>query len=75
MPADTFDSNLEICYEILLYLAARLARLRFGEGFEYTTSDPDAPEKIAAWCEVRGFPLLLCESLSDGRSRFLIEKA
>jgi len=33
-PADSFDSNLQVCYEILLYLSSRLARLKPGESLE-----------------------------------------
>src|SRR5258706_13350910 len=56
--ADTFASNLEICYEILLYLASRMIKLKRGECFEFITSDADAAEKIESWCDLRGFTLL-----------------
>lgn len=72
--ADSFTSNLEICYEILLYLSGRLARLQPGEVLEYITSDPDAEEKITTWCDQRDYALLEVSTLPDGRSRFLIRK-
>ena len=73
-PHDTFASGLEICYEILLYLSSRLNRLRPGEVFEFVTSDPQAGDKIPAWCDVRGYTLLDSQPLPDRRQRFLIRK-
>jgi TusA-related sulfurtransferase len=73
-PGDTFDSNLEICYEILLYLSSRLARLKPGEALEYITGDPEAGEKIPPWCDARGYTLLKSGPTPDGRQRFLIQK-
>jgi TusA-related sulfurtransferase len=73
-PNDSFASNLEICYEVLLYLSGRLARLKPGEVLEYITADPDAFNKISAWCEQRDYTLLEAVALPDGRSRFLIRK-
>jgi TusA-related sulfurtransferase len=71
---DTFESNLEICYEVLLYLSSRLARLKPGEIFEFITGDLSAGEKIPDWCDQREYSLLKSESLPDGRLRFLIKK-
>jgi TusA-related sulfurtransferase len=71
---DVFESNLEICYEVLLYLSSRLARLQPGETFEFITSDLSADEKISEWCDQRGYNLLKSEVLPDGRHRFLIKK-
>ncbi|MBO9309519.1 MAG: sulfurtransferase TusA family protein [Chloroflexi bacterium] len=71
---ESFDSNLEICYEVLLYLASRMARLRAGEVFEYLSGDPSAESKIKDWCDARAFRLATCERLPDGRWRFVIEK-
>lgn len=73
-PNDGFDSTMEICYEILLYLSSRLARLKPGDIFEFTTSDPTAEEKIPSWCDLREYTLLQHETLPDGRQRFLIQK-
>ncbi len=73
-PADTFASRLEICYEVLLYLSSRLARLRPGETLEFITTDPGAGEKIPSWCEMRGYTLLSSQVLPDGRHQFLIRR-
>lgn len=70
----TFDSNLEICYEVLLYLSSRMARLKAGEALEYISGDPEAEAKIKAWCDARDYTLTLCEQLPDGRWRFVIQK-
>jgi TusA-related sulfurtransferase len=71
---DHFASNLEICYEILLYLASRMARLKPGERFEFVTGDVSAVEKIPDWCEMRGYTLLESGPSADGRQRFVIQK-
>lgn len=71
---DTFDSNLEICYEILLYLSSRLARLAPGERLEFITGDPEAADKIPAWCDLRGYTLLESGPTPDQRQRFVIQK-
>lgn len=73
-PADTFASNIEICYEILLYLSSRLAKLSPGDVFEFVTGDPEANDKIPAWCEARDYTLRSSHVLPDGRWRFLIQK-
>lgn len=71
---DTFASNLEICYEVLLYLSSRLAKLAAGEVLEYITGDAEAEEKIVAWSEQRDIAVLEHERLADGRWRFLLQK-
>ncbi|MCE7946820.1 MAG: sulfurtransferase TusA family protein [Chloroflexi bacterium CFX4] len=71
---ETFASNLEICYEVLLYLASRMARLPAGEALEYLSGDPEAAAKISAWCEAREFTLVCSERLPDDRWRFVIKK-
>lgn len=73
-PDDRFASNLEICYEVLLYLSSRLAKLRPGEVLEFVTSDPEADEKIPSWCEMRGFELLESKALPEGRRSFRIRR-
>ncbi len=73
-PQDHFDSNLEICYEILLYLSSRLGKLSPGDVFEFVTGDPTAGDKIPDWCDQRGYILLDQQVLADGRHRFLIRK-
>ena len=72
--ADSFDTNLQVCYEILLYLSSRLAKLQTGEIFEFVSGDAEAADKIEAWCEARGFTLLENGFSPDGRFRFLIQK-
>ncbi len=52
-PRDTFATGLEICYEVLLYLSSCLARLKPGEVLEFITADPEAADKIPAWCDAR----------------------
>lgn len=71
---DYFASNMEICFEILLYLSSRMGKLKAGETFEFITSDPAAIDKIPLWTEQREFDLLTSELLPDGRYRFLIRK-
>jgi TusA-related sulfurtransferase len=70
----TFASDLEICYEVLLYLSSRLARLKSGEVLEFITGDADAEDKITEWTDERDYPLLDVSTLPDGRHRFLIRK-
>ena len=74
IPNDRFASNLQICYEILLYLASRMAKLAPGDVFEFITRDPDAIEKIPTWCDTRNFTLCAVDPLPDDRWRFLIQK-
>jgi TusA-related sulfurtransferase len=73
-PTDLFASNLQVCYEILLYLSSRLARLSPGETLEFITGDSEAAEKIQEWCDTRGYILLSSDAAADGRQRFLIQK-
>jgi len=73
--ADTFHTKLEVCYEILLYLSSRMAKLAPGTVLEFISSDPEAGEKIAEWCEMRGHMLLDATLLDDGQQRFLIQKS
>jgi TusA-related sulfurtransferase len=73
-PKDSFATGLEICYEVLLYLSSRLARLAPGETLEFITSDPEADDKIPPWCEARGYTLLSTQRLANGRQAFLIRK-
>ncbi|CAG1001462.1 MAG: sulfurtransferase TusA family protein [Anaerolinea sp.] len=74
-PGDHFASDLEICFEVLLYLSSRMAKLPSGETFEFVSGDPDAVVKVTDWCEARDYPLLRTEILPDGRARFVIQKS
>lgn len=74
LPDDTFATGLPVCYEILLYLSSRMARLNPGETLEFITNDSEAEGKIPSWCEARDYALLDNQSLPDGRRRFLIRK-
>jgi TusA-related sulfurtransferase len=70
----SFESNLEVCYEILLYLSSRLAKLKPGEALEFITGDPDAMEKIPAWVDARDYELLESGTTDNGKQRFVIRK-
>ena len=73
-PDDTFASGLQVCFEVLLYLSSRLARLKPGETLEFISTDADADETIPDWCDQRGYTLLSHDVLPDGRRRYLIRK-
>lgn len=78
-PQDLFTTPLDVCFEVLLYLHSRMAKLPDGAILEFTSPDPGAESEIAAWCDLRGFTLLSVESLSPSASgepqwRFLIQK-
>jgi len=75
--ANSFATDMLVCYEIRLYLSSRLAKLAEGVPFEFLTTDPDAPEAIPEWCDQRGYTLIsseLAETRTDGRSRFVISR-
>jgi TusA-related sulfurtransferase len=72
---DSFATGLEICYEVLLYLSSRMARLQPGEILAFVTDDPDADDKIRSWCETHDHTLLYNRALPDGRRKFLIRKS
>jgi TusA-related sulfurtransferase len=71
---DHFSTNLEICYEVLLYLAGRLAKLNAGQSLDFVSSDATAAEKVPTWVEQREFELVSQHALPDGRLRFVIRK-
>jgi TusA-related sulfurtransferase len=70
----TFASDLEICYEVLLYLSSRLRQVAPGQTLEFVSGDPQAEEKVCAWIEQREYVLLDHSRLPDGRWRFLIQR-
>jgi TusA-related sulfurtransferase len=65
----------QICAEVLLFVAARMARLQVGQTLRFTSGDAEAPAKIEAWCADRDYPILASTLLADNRWQFLIEKA
>ena len=69
---DSFESNLAVCYEVLLYLSSRLMRLPPGMPFTFITSDPEAAEAIPDWCDARGFSLLESDRQSDNHWKFVL---
>ncbi len=71
---DSFCTNLAVCYEVLLYLSSRMAKLKIGQVLEFVTSDPSAAEKVPTWCDLRQFVLVDSYQLADGRQRFLIQR-
>lgn len=73
-PSDSFASHLQVCYEVLLYLASRMMKLQPGEIFEFVTSDAGAVDEIPPWCDLHGYTLLSVEPQPDQQWRFLIRK-
>jgi len=74
MPQDTFSTHLKVCYEVLLYLNSRLAKLHSGDVLEFVSDDPNAVDEIANWCDLRGYSLLSVDALPTAQWRFLIRK-
>ncbi|NJL92311.1 MAG: sulfurtransferase TusA family protein [Anaerolineae bacterium] len=73
-PTDTFSTQLEVCYEVLLFLSTRMQRLAPGEILEFISCDPDAPRAVEEWTALRSYELLAVEALEDGQTRFLIRR-
>jgi TusA-related sulfurtransferase len=73
-PADHFSTTLEVCYEVLLYLNSRMAKLQPGEVLEFDTTDPGAQNEIPGWCDLRGYTLVSIEPISDTQWRYKIQK-
>lgn len=73
-PADSFSTRLEVCYEVLLYLASRMQHLAPGETMEFVSCDPHAHTEILNWVELRDYELLEVEALPDGQTRFLMRR-
>jgi TusA-related sulfurtransferase len=69
---DSFESDLAVCYEVLLYLSGRLTRLPPGVPFTFITGDLEAVEAIPPWCDMRGYSLLSIERQPDGRWKFVL---
>jgi len=73
-PADTFSTRLEVCYEVLLFLASRMQKLAAGQILEFISCDPDAEPEISAWVALHNYELVQIEPLADGQTRFLIRR-
>ncbi len=73
-PDDRFQTDLHVCYEILLYLSSRMAKLPAGAVLEFVTGDPGAEDEIRPWCELHEYTLLSAERLPGNRKRFFIRK-
>ena len=73
-PKDTFSTNLEVCYEVLLYLASQMQSLNKGDVLEFISSDPQAGDRISEWVVIRNYELITMETLADGQTRFLIRR-
>jgi len=73
-PADSFSTGLEVCTEVMLFLASRMQKLAPGEVFEFISSDPNAANELIPWIEMRGFELLDFQEIADHQIRFLIRR-
>lgn len=71
---DSFETDVSVCFELLLFLSGRLAKLPAGAPLEFISRDPQAHERIVAWCEERGYTLHEARLLPDGRQRFVISR-
>jgi len=71
---DSFSTGLEVCTEVLLYLASRMQQLTEGETFEFVSTDPNAAEQIIPWAEMRGYDLLDITRIDDTQTRYLIRR-
>lgn len=73
-PSETFSTELAVCYEVLLFLASRMAKLAPGEVLEFISCDPNARDEVAEWSALHEYELLAADDLPDGRIRFLIRR-
>ena len=73
-PSESFSTELAVCYEVLLYLASRMAKLAPGETLEFISCDPQSRDEVTEWTALREYELLSVEDLSNGRIRFLIRR-
>lgn len=72
--SETFSTNLEVCYEVLLYLSWLMQKLPAGETLEFIASDPNAENEIVEWVAMRGYELVAAKVLEDGKTRFVIRR-
>lgn len=73
-PTEIFETRLEVCYEVMLYLAARLQKLAAGEVLAFVSSDPNARHVIPSWADERGFEVIDIQELELDQTRFLIRR-
>lgn len=71
---DRFETDLEVCSEVMLYLSTLMAKLQPGQVLAFTASDPEAERAIVDWAALRGYALLAVEALGDGRTRFFLRR-
>lgn len=71
---DRFETDLDVCSEVKLYLHSLMTKLQPGQVLAFTSSDPNAEREIADWAALRGYSLLAVEALDDGRTRFFIQR-
>jgi TusA-related sulfurtransferase len=73
-PTEHFSTNLQVCYEVKLYLAYLLQKLAPGEILEFTSSDPNSPAEILPWLELREYELVEIQHIEDNLIRFFIRR-
>jgi TusA-related sulfurtransferase len=71
---DSFSTGLQVCTEVLLYLASRMHQLAEGETLEFVSTDPNAADQIIPWAEMRGFDLLETTRIDETQTRYLIRR-
>ena len=71
---DTFSTGLEVCTEVLLYLASRMNQLAEGETLAFVSSDPNAANEIIPWVEMRGYTLIDITQIDDTHTQYLIRR-
>jgi TusA-related sulfurtransferase len=71
---DSFTTDMNVCYEVLMYLAGLMNKLPEGDVLEFITSDPNAEAEIRPWIELREYTLVSVDTQPDGKKRFLIRR-
>jgi TusA-related sulfurtransferase len=71
---DSFSTGLEVCTEVLLYLALRMHQLADGEILAFVSSDPNAANEIIPWVEMRGYALIDIKQIDDSWTQYLIRR-
>lgn len=71
---DQWATDLAVCFEVKLYLASLMHKLKPGEILAFISSDPQAEDELSEWVSLRGYDLLMIEQLDDKRTRFLIQR-